>query len=107
MPTPEELIALTDSLKGVLRDEQIERIHRIANKMPEDKRAELHATLKRLQKKHVEEMQKELDTRQAMQGLYEAKQKEKTTQALHAAEEQEHLESEAEAERLLQELNQL
>lgn len=107
MPTPEELIALADSLKGVLRDEQIERIHRIAVKMPEDKRAELHATLEKLQTKHVEKMKGELDTRQAMQGLYEAKQKQKTTQALHDAEEQEHLESEAEAERLLNELNQL
>lgn len=107
MSKTEQLLELANKLKGVLREDQLERILRIAPSLNEENSAKLFTKLSELQEKNLEKMKHEIDIRQRMQGAFEAHQKQNKAAGVRAAEAQERVEADVEAERLLEELNNL
>jgi|GEM_PF-4443056 len=107
MLTSNQVIELAESLTGVLREDQLKRILKIADALSEDQLTRLHAKLTELQAVHIEAMKKEIDVRQRMNAEFEAYKKRKKTAGLKKEEAKERAEADAEADRLLEELNSL
>ncbi|MFT7184188.1 MAG: hypothetical protein ACI9QC_000522 [Oceanicoccus sp.] len=107
MHTSEQILELANSLKGTLKDEQVARITKIAANLSSDQAEKLHAKLMELQTAHIEKMKKEIDVRQRMNAEFKAFNSHKQTANIKAEEAKEQVEANAEADRLLEELNQL
>lgn len=107
MATVEEVLKLAESLKGVLREGQLERIQNVVPKVGEEQLQKLHGKLMELEKIHIKSMKHEIEVRQKVNAAYKAHQAKEKTVALKTAESQERAAAEAEAARLLEELNQL
>lgn len=107
MATAAQVVELAGTLKGMLRDDQATRIVAIAPNLSSDQLERLHAKLTELQAIQMSSMKHEIDVRQRMQSAYKAHQAHEKIDALKAAEVTERAEADAEADRLLEELNQL
>lgn len=107
MATAQQITELAESLKEVLRADQYERITRIASTLSDEQRDKLFAKLNELQAANIAKMKHEIDVRQRMQGEYAAYQKQEQASANKEAEAADQATADAEAERLLEELNHL
>jgi hypothetical protein len=107
MITAEQLIELAEKLSGVLREDQLERIRKIASTLSDEQREKLHAKLMNLDQARSTNEQHEIDVRQKMNAAYKEFEGHKKTEAIKAEESKDRLEADAEAERLLEELNNL
>ncbi len=104
--SPEALIELAESLKKVLRPDQMKRILEIAKKLDQKQRDKLFTKLKELEKAEIKALWHELDVRKSMQSAFKAYKSKEKIKALHAMEAEDRNNTEATALNLLEELNQ-